>query len=31
MGGDKFQKLCKEIVTKYFNEHADKSDNKKIT
>ena len=31
MGGDKFQKLCKEIVAKYYNDHADKSDNKKIT
>lgn len=31
MGGDKFQKLCKEIVVKYFNDHADKTDNKQIT
>ncbi len=31
MGNDKFQKLCKEIVVKYFNEHADKTDNNQIT
>ncbi|MBQ4572140.1 MAG: hypothetical protein IJA80_02535 [Clostridia bacterium] len=31
MGNDKFQKICKEIVVKYFNEHADKTDNKQIT
>ncbi len=24
MGNDKFLKLCKEIVVKYFNEHAKK-------
>ena len=26
MGNDRFQKLCKEIVVKYFNERADKTD-----
>ncbi|MDK0680569.1 DUF6275 family protein [Clostridium perfringens] len=31
MGNDKFLKVCKEIVVNYFNEHADKTDNKKIT
>ncbi|MDO5293320.1 MAG: DUF6275 family protein [bacterium] len=31
MPGDKFIKLCKEIVVKYFNEHADVTDKKKIT
>ena len=31
MGNDKFFKLCKETVVKYFNEHADKSDGKQIT
>lgn len=31
MGNDKFHKLCKEIVVKYFNEHADKTDKKQIT
>ena len=31
MGNDKFEKLCKEIVVKYFNEHADKTDKKQIT
>lgn len=31
MGGDKFLKLCKDIVVDYFNTHADKTDNKHIT
>ena len=31
MGNDKFLKLCKEIVVKYFNDHADKTDQKQIT
>ena len=31
MGNDKFLKLCKEIVVKYFNEHVEKTDNKAIT
>lgn len=31
MGNDKFLKLCKEIVVKYFNDHADKTDKKQIT
>lgn len=31
MGNDKFLKLCKAIVVKYFNEHADKTDKKQIT
>ena len=31
MSNDKFLKLCKEIVVKYFNEHADKTDKKQIT
>lgn len=31
MGNDKFLKLCKETVVNYFNENADKTDNKRIT
>ena len=31
MSGDKFLKLCKDIVVKYFNEHTDKTDKKQIT
>ena len=31
MGNDKFLKLCKETVAKYFNERADKTDKKQIT
>ena len=31
MGKDKFLKLCKEIVVKYFKDHADKTDQKQIT
>ncbi len=31
MGGDKFAKLCKELVVQYFNEKVEKTDNKKIT
>lgn len=31
MGNDKFLKLCKEIVVKYFNERSDKTDKKTIT
>lgn len=31
MGADVFEKLVKEIVAKYTNEHLDKSDNKQIT
>lgn len=27
MGNDKFLKLCKEIIVKYFNERTDKTDN----
>lgn len=30
MGNDKFIRLCKGIVVNYFNEHADKTDKKKI-
>ena len=31
MSNDKFEKVVKAIVTKYVNEHIDKSDGKKIT
>ena len=31
MDNDKFLKLCKEQVTKYFNKNADKADKKSIT
>lgn len=31
MGNDDFLKLCKETIVKYFNERADKTDNKNIT
>lgn len=31
MGNDTFCNICKEIVVKYFNEHADKTDNKQIS
>ena len=31
MCNEKFQKLCKEIVVKYFNENVDKTDKKQIT
>ena len=31
MGNDDFLKLCKETVVNYFNENADKTDNKRIT
>lgn len=31
MGNDKFLKLCKETVVNYFNENADKTNNKRIT
>lgn len=31
MGNDAFMNLCKEIVVDYFNSHADKTDNRKIT
>ena len=31
MGNDKFLKLCKETIVKYFNENVEKTDNKKIT
>lgn len=31
MGNDKFLKVVKSAVTKYVNEHLDKSDGKKIT
>lgn len=31
MGNDKFLKVVKAAVTKYVNEHLDKSDGKKIT
>ena len=31
MSDYKFLKLCKETIVKYFNDHVDKTDNKKIT
>ena len=31
MENDAFLKLCKETVVNYFNENADKTDNKRIT
>ena len=31
MGGNEFEKLVKEIVAEYANEHLDKSDGKRIT
>lgn len=31
MSDYKFLKLCKETIVKYFNDHIDKTDNKKIT
>lgn len=31
MDNDKFLELCKEIIVKYFNAHADKTDKKQIT
>ena len=31
MGNDAFFSLCKKLVVDYFNEHADKTDNKQIT
>lgn len=31
MGGDKFLKLCKELVVNYFNERSDKTDKTRIT
>ena len=31
MDNGKFIKKCKEIIVKYFNEHADKTDKKQIT
>lgn len=31
MGDNKFEKMCKEIVRDYTNEHMDKTDNKEIT
>ena len=31
MGNDKFLKLVKKKVVEYFNNHADKTDNKQIT
>lgn len=31
MGNDVFMRTCKEIVVNYFNEHVEKTDNKKIT
>lgn len=31
MDNEKFFQMCRDIVVKYFNEHADKTDNKQIT
>ena len=31
MGNEKFLKICKGIVVEYFNERADKTDEKQIT
>lgn len=31
MSNDTFLELCKEIVVDYFNDHADKTDQKQIT
>ena len=31
MGNDKFMAMCKQIVVKYFNKNADKTDGKRIT
>lgn len=31
MGNNEFINLCKETVVEYFNSHADKTDNKRIT
>lgn len=31
MDNEKFFQKCRDIVVKYFNEHADKTDNKQIT
>ena len=31
MSNDKFLEICKELVVNYFNEHAEKTDNKSIT
>ena len=31
MGNNEFLQKCKEIVVKYFNDHADKTDQKQIT
>lgn len=31
MNGDKFLKLCKDTIVKYFNDHVDKTDNEQIT
>lgn len=31
MGNDTFFDLCKRAVVEYFNQHADKTDHKKIT
>lgn len=31
MGNNEFLQKCKEIVAKYFNDHADKTDQKQIT
>lgn len=31
MGNDKFIKWCKELVVKYFNDRAEKTDRKQIT
>lgn len=31
MGNDTFFDLCKREVVEYFNQHADKTDHKKIT
>ena len=31
MGNDAFMSICKQIVADYFNQHADKTDGRKIT
>ena len=31
MSNDKFLEICKGLVVDYFNQHAEKTDNKKIT
>lgn len=31
MGNDRFEKLCKELVVNYYNQRAEKTDQKKLT